>query len=155
MASLIHAKNPEHCFSSPVRPGIYRSCAPGRIFAGQRGLALEVRLLGCIALHPAYPGRKRCKALTSHLDVAPTLVSLTNASREKKTAITRNLAGNDLAPLLADPERAAYSKVRDGALYCYNMFAYIDWSSTISSAIRSNATTWPWSATSTLIFSRL
>jgi arylsulfatase len=79
-----------------------------------------------IVVHPAYPGGKRCKAVTSHLDVAPTLVSLTNASREKKTAITRSLAGKDLAPLLADPERAAYSEVRDGALYCYNMFAYID-----------------------------
>jgi len=45
---------------------------------------------------------------------------------EKKAAITRSLPGKDLAPLLAAPERASHREVRDGALYCYNMFAYID-----------------------------
>ena len=79
-----------------------------------------------IVVHPAYAGGKRCKAVTSHLDVAPTLVSLTNASAEKKAAITRNLPGKDLSALLAGPEGTSYTQVRDGALYCYNMFAYID-----------------------------
>jgi arylsulfatase len=79
-----------------------------------------------IVVHPAYPGGMRCKAVTSHLDIAPTLVSLTNASPEKKAAITRHLPGKDLSSLLAAPQRAANTEVRDGALYCYNMFAYID-----------------------------
>jgi arylsulfatase A-like enzyme len=79
-----------------------------------------------IVVHPADPEGKRCRAVTSHLDIAPTLVSLTNARPEKKAAITRSLTGKDLAPLPAAPERASYSEVRDGALYCYNMFAYID-----------------------------
>ena len=79
-----------------------------------------------IIVHPAYAGSKRCRAVTSHLDIAPTLVNLTDAVPEKKAAITRHLPGNDLSSLLAAPERASATEVRDGALYCYNMFAYID-----------------------------
>ncbi len=79
-----------------------------------------------IVVHPAYPGGKRCRAVTSHLDIAPTLVSLTNASPEKKAAATRHLPGKDLSSLLHAPEKASASVIRDGALFCYNMFAYID-----------------------------
>jgi arylsulfatase A-like enzyme len=79
-----------------------------------------------IVVHPAYPGGKRCQAVTSHLDIAPTIVSLTNASPEKKSAIARRLPGTDLSPLLTAPEKADTTAVRDGALFCYNMFAYID-----------------------------
>jgi len=64
--------------------------------------------------------------VTSHLDVAPTLLSLADASFETKAAIAKNLPGKDFSPLLAAPDRASHTAVRDGALYCYNMFAYID-----------------------------
>src|SRR5262245_37032367 len=79
-----------------------------------------------IVVHPAHAGGKRCKAVTSHLDIAPTLVSLTNASPEKKATITKGLPGRDFSPVLAAPEKASYAAVREGSLYCYNMFAYID-----------------------------
>ena len=79
-----------------------------------------------IVVHPAHAGGKRCKAVTTHLDIAPTLVSLTNASPDKKAAITNGLPGKDFSPLLAAPEKASYAAVRDGSLFCYNMFAYID-----------------------------
>ena len=79
-----------------------------------------------IVAHPAHPGGKRCQAVTSHVDIAPTLLNLTNASTEKKTAIAKTLPGKDFSPLLAAPERASHDAVRDGALYCYNMFAYVD-----------------------------
>jgi len=79
-----------------------------------------------IVVHPAFAGGKRCKAVTSHIDLAPTLVSLTNASAERKAAITKTLPGKDFSALLASPAEAAHDAVRDGALYCYNMFAYID-----------------------------
>ncbi len=79
-----------------------------------------------IVVHPAYPGGRRCKAVTSHLDIAPTLVSLTNAGAEKKAAISKHLPGKDFSSLLAAPGRASSTAIRDGALYCYNMFAYID-----------------------------
>ena len=79
-----------------------------------------------IVVHPAYAGGKRCKAVTSHVDIAPTLVSLTNTSSEKKTAITKDLYGRDFSPLLAAPEKAPHTAIRDGSLFCYNMFAYVD-----------------------------
>lgn len=79
-----------------------------------------------IVVHPAFSGGRRCKAVTSHLDLAPTLVGLTGASPQQKAAITRNLPGKDLAPLLSAGPDASYTAVRDGALFCYNMFAYID-----------------------------
>lgn len=79
-----------------------------------------------IVAHPALPGGKRCKAVTSHLDIAPTLVGLSGTSAERKAAVTKKLPGKDFAPLLATAETATLNSVRDGALYCYNMFAYID-----------------------------
>src|SRR4029078_10521099 len=62
----------------------------------------------------------------SHLDIAPTLIAMTGASAEKQAAITKGLPGRDFSALLANPERASVKAIRDGALYCYNMFAYID-----------------------------
>ena len=79
-----------------------------------------------IVVHPAYPGDRRCKAVTSHLDIAPTLVSLTNIDAAKKAAITNALPGKEFSSLLAAPEKAGHAAIRDGMLFCYNMFAYID-----------------------------
>jgi arylsulfatase len=79
-----------------------------------------------IVAHPAHPGGKRCRAVTSHLDLAPTLVHLTGASTETKNALSRALPGRDFSAVLAAPEKARSDSVRDGALYCYNMLAYLD-----------------------------
>jgi len=79
-----------------------------------------------IVAHPAFAGGKRCKAVTTHLDLAPTLISLTNASPEQKAAITKDLPGKDFSPVLAAPEQARLDTVRDGQLFCFNMFASLD-----------------------------
>jgi arylsulfatase len=79
-----------------------------------------------IVVHPAYAGGKRCRAVTSHLDIAPTLVRLTNADADKKAALTSALPGKDFSRLLAAPDKAGHAAIRDGMLFCYNMFAYID-----------------------------
>jgi len=79
-----------------------------------------------IVVHPAFAGGKRCQAVTSHLDIAPTLVSLTNANPEKKAAIAQALPGKDFSPVLAAPEKAGLDAVRDGQLFCFNMFATLD-----------------------------
>jgi arylsulfatase A-like enzyme len=79
-----------------------------------------------IVAHPAYEGGKRCQAVTTHLDLAPTLISLTNASPETKAAITKDLPGKDFSSVLAAPEQAGIDTVRDGQLYCFNMFASLD-----------------------------
>jgi arylsulfatase len=79
-----------------------------------------------IVAHPAFPGGKRCKAVTTHLDIVPTLVNLSAADANRKAALTKGLPGKDLSTLLAAPEKAGVDVVREGALYAYNMFAYID-----------------------------
>ena len=79
-----------------------------------------------IIVHPRYAGGKRCKAVTSHVDLAPTLIGLTNVADDKKAAIAKGLSGKDFSHVLPAPEKASVTAVRDGALYCYNMFAYID-----------------------------
>ena len=79
-----------------------------------------------IVVHPSYPGGRQCRAVTSHVDLAPTLLSLAGVERERTESIGKGLAGKDFSGLLRDPARAAPDAVRDGALYCYNMLAYLD-----------------------------
>src|SRR5262249_53570530 len=79
-----------------------------------------------IVVHPAYPGGKQCPAVTSHLDLAPTLIALTGVAADKRAAIVRGLPGKDLSSLLGAPDRAGIDAVRDGAPFNYNMFAYLD-----------------------------
>lgn len=79
-----------------------------------------------IVAHPAYAGGKHCQAVTTHLDLVPTLISLTNASPETKAAIAKDLPGKDFSPVLAAPEQADLDTVRDGQLFCFNMFATLD-----------------------------
>ena len=72
-----------------------------------------------IVAHPAHAGGKRCRAVTSHVDIAPTLVGLAGGT-------VKGLPGKDFSGLLANPEKAPLDAVRDGALFNYNMFAYLD-----------------------------
>ena len=75
-----------------------------------------------IISHPAYKGNKHCKAVTSHVDIATTLVSI---ARGKSSGV-KGLPGKDITALLSSPETAAVDALRTGALYNYNMFAYVD-----------------------------
>jgi len=73
-------------------------------------------------VHPSYKGNKRCRAVTSHVDLATTLVSLAGGDLSS----LGNLPGKDISTLLDAPETALVDALRDGALYNYNMFAYVD-----------------------------
>jgi arylsulfatase len=79
-----------------------------------------------IIVHPAFSGGKQCRAVTTHLDIAPTLVALTGISSEKPADIVKGLPGKDFSAILASPEKADLNTLREGALFNYNMFAYID-----------------------------
>jgi arylsulfatase len=79
-----------------------------------------------VIYHPAWPGGQRCDAVTSHVDLAPTLVAMTGVAPDRRAAIVRDLPGKDLSGLLARPAAAGVNEVRDGALFNYNMFAYLD-----------------------------
>jgi arylsulfatase len=75
-----------------------------------------------ILSHPGYPGDKRCKAVTSHLDIATTLVSIAGG----QFGVREELPGSDISTLLGEPEAAAFDAIRPGALFNYNMLAYLD-----------------------------
>jgi arylsulfatase len=81
-----------------------------------------------IISHPGYPGThgQRCGAVTSHLDLAPTLIGLSGVNADKQARIARDLHGKNLTPLLESGAAAGINDVRSGVLYCYNMFAYLD-----------------------------
>jgi len=79
-----------------------------------------------IVAHPAHTGGAQCRAITSHLDLAPTLVALTGAAPDLKQRIVNGLPGKDLSGLLAAPASADVNAVRDAVLFNYNMFAYLD-----------------------------
>ena len=78
--------------------------------------------------HPGYASThgQRCNALTSHLDLAPTLIDWTGVGAGKHASITRKLHGKNLTPLLEKGAAAGVNDVRDASLYCFNMFAYQD-----------------------------
>ena len=51
---------------------------------------------------------------------------MTGATPNKRTDIVKGLPGKDFSGVLAAPELADVNSVRDGALFNYNMFAYLD-----------------------------
>ena len=79
-----------------------------------------------LVVHPAYPGGTQCRAVTSHVDLAPTLIGMTGIAADRRATLAKGLPGKDLSGLLAAPSKADVNAVRDGALFNYNMFAYLD-----------------------------
>ncbi len=79
-----------------------------------------------IVRHPAYPSGATCSALTCHVDLVPTMLSLAGLDTAKRRAMNDRLVGHDLSPLLRGPQTAAVDAVRDASLFTFNMFSYLD-----------------------------
>jgi arylsulfatase len=77
-------------------------------------------------VHPDVKGGRSCSALTSHLDIVPTLVSLAGGDDAKKADLLAQLKGRDCSGLLNNPQGADVHEVRDAALYNFNMLVYED-----------------------------
>ena len=75
-----------------------------------------------VMVHPEHRGNQRCKAVTSHVDIAATLLGISGAASGELD----KLPGHDMSPLLTDPGAAETDSLRVGALYNFNMFAFID-----------------------------
>jgi arylsulfatase len=75
-----------------------------------------------IIVHPESQGGQKCQAITTHVDIAPTILSLAGASRE----IAKDLAGKDIAPFLTHPAKTGVNDLRLGGLFAYNMACAID-----------------------------
>ena len=78
--------------------------------------------------HPGYAHNagKECGAVTSHLDITPTILGLAGISGERLQKQAPALKGTDISPLLASPASAPNNAIREGALYNYNMWVYQD-----------------------------
>ena len=79
-----------------------------------------------IIVHPEIEGGRRCRAVTSHLDLIPTMIGNAGIPESEKAAVGEGLPGHDLSPLLMDPEAAEYDAIRPAALFAFNMLVYLD-----------------------------
>lgn len=74
-----------------------------------------------VVVHPDVKGGQTCKALSSHIDVAPTLLSLAGVDATRRSEFAgRDLPGKDLAPVLAKGAGAGVHAARDGILFAYS-----------------------------------
>ncbi len=79
-----------------------------------------------IVIHPEVAGGQSTHALSSHLDLAPTLLNLTGVAAQKVERITENLPGKDVSPVLDDPKGMSITQIRSGALHCFDMIFTVD-----------------------------
>ena len=72
-------------------------------------------------VHPDVRGGQTCDALTSHIDIAPSLLALAGADSTKTAEFAgRELPGKDFTTVLNDPASAAVDAVRDSVLFTYS-----------------------------------
>src|SRR5215831_13856862 len=74
-----------------------------------------------LVVHPDVKGGQTCRALSSHIDVAPTLLSLAGVSATRRNEFAgRDLPGKDLAPVLSNPAAADVHAARESVLFAYS-----------------------------------
>ncbi len=79
-----------------------------------------------IVVDPGVGGGRTTRALTSHIDVLPTLVSLTGVPADTAREITNGLPGRDFSTVLRDPAGARPDAVRPGILFNYVGLSTVD-----------------------------
>ncbi|MBG6166490.1 arylsulfatase [Labrenzia sp. EL_195] len=72
-----------------------------------------------VIVHPEHAGGGNCHAITSHIDLIPTLVGMTNTDEAKRSAAVSDLPGHDFSSLLSSPETATVDAIREAALFNY------------------------------------
>jgi arylsulfatase A-like enzyme len=78
-------------------------------------------------VHPDVRGGHTCNALTSHIDIAPSLLAFGGADRTRTAEFAGlDLPGKDFTSVLNDPGGAAVDAVRDAALFSYSGIASND-----------------------------
>jgi arylsulfatase A-like enzyme len=82
--------------------------------------------LPLMIVHPAYPGGVTCKAVTSQIDLAPTLMALTGAEPEALSTVGFGLKGRNFSGLMGAPDKADYNSLRPASLFNYNMLSFQD-----------------------------
>ena len=78
-------------------------------------------------VHPDVRGGQDCRALSGHIDVAPTLLSMAGVTAGRRADFAgRELPGKDLTPLLNNPGSARVNAVHDGVLFTYSGLVTVD-----------------------------
>ena len=78
-------------------------------------------------VHPDVRGGQDCRALTSHIDLVPSLLAMAGVDSGKRGELAgRELPGRDFSTLLTDPGKATAHAVRDGVLFTYSGLATND-----------------------------
>ena len=78
--------------------------------------------------HPGEPNSAgvECQALTSHVDLVPTILGLAGVDAERRKTIAPNLHGQDFSGIMKSPGTASVDAVRSSALYNFNMWLFQD-----------------------------
>lgn len=85
-------------------------------FAYQESVHLPFHIV-----HPDARSGQNCAALTSHIDMVPTLLAMAGVKPERISELAGlDLPGKDLTPLLTDPGAAPLHAVRDTVLFTYS-----------------------------------
>ncbi len=82
--------------------------------------------LPLMIVHPALPGGKECRAITSQLDLTPTLLALTGKDAAAVARASEGLRGKDFSALLRNPEAATEKTMRPASLFNFDMLSYSD-----------------------------
>ena len=95
---------------------------------GKGAFAYEESLhLPFFVVHPDVRGGRDCRALTSHIDLAPSLLAMAGMDRARiGEAAGRDLPGRDLSSALGDPQSARIDTVRPSILFSYSGLAQND-----------------------------
>ena len=79
-----------------------------------------------LIVHPEIKGGQSCKEITSHIDLVPTIVAMTQMSTAPASEMMAQMKGQDLSPLLKKPVSPEFSKQRGGVLFCYSQLMVHD-----------------------------
>jgi arylsulfatase A-like enzyme len=74
-----------------------------------------------LVVHPDVNGGQTCRALSSHIDLTPTLLSLAGVPATRRSEFAgRDLPGKDLAAAMSDPAKADVHAARESVLFAYS-----------------------------------
>ena len=72
-----------------------------------------------IIVHPKISGGQSCLEVTSHIDLVPTIVGLTEKSQGPAAEMMERIRGQDLSALLGRTDNPGFTRRRLGALFCF------------------------------------
>lgn len=87
----------------------------------------ETMHLPMLFVHPDVKGGQSTKALSGHIDLVPTLLSMAGAKPAQAAEVAgRELPGKDLSPVFSNPRAAKVDQVRESVLFTFSGMATND-----------------------------